>query len=281
MSAEDHLRAGNPDAALQELQQVVRREPANSKHRVFLFQLLAVNGQWERAKTQLNVLRDMDPLAIPMVQTYQQALRCEVLRAEVWKGTRTPLVFGQPAEWIAAMVQAASLSATGKVEEAQAMRAQALEQAPALGGRLVVGKPGKGADGKPNEATETHAFAWIADADSRLGPLLEAVVNGKYYWVPWSAVTSLTIEAPADLRDFLWLPATVKWRNGGDAVALLPARYPGSEAAGDGALRLGRKTEWVDAGHDEFRGQGQKLLATDGGDHGLLDLRSITVDAPA
>ena len=103
MSAEDRLRAADPDAALQELQQLVRREPAVAKHRVFLFQLLAVNGQGERAKTQLHVLRDMDPLAIPMVQTYEQALRCEVLRQDVWRGARTPLVFGEPAEWIAAM----------------------------------------------------------------------------------------------------------------------------------------------------------------------------------
>lgn len=280
MTAEEQLSAGKPEAALQELQQVVRREPAVAKHRVFLFQLLAINGQWDRAKTQLNVLRDMDPLSIPMVQTYEQALRCEVLRSEVWQGARTPLVFGQPEEWIAGMVQAASLSASGKVEQAQAMRAKALDQAQALPGRLVVGTPVFGVDDK-KETTATHAFAWIADADSRLGPLLEAVVNGKYYWVPWSAVTSVIIEAPSDLRDFVWLPATIKWRNGGDAVALLPARYPGSEAAADGALRLGRRTDWVDAGNEEFRGMGQKLLTTDAGDHGLLDVRSITIDHPA
>jgi type VI secretion system protein ImpE len=279
MSAEELLRAGNLDGAQQELQQRIRREPANASHRVFLFQLFAVTGQWDRAKTQLQVLRDLDPKTIPMVQAYSQALRCEVLRAEVWRGSRTPLVFGQPEEWIAGMVQAAALSANGKVAEAQAMRAQALDQAQPSAGRIEIADPGKAAD--PKAAPLAQPFTWIADADPRLGPLLEAVVNGKYYWVPWTAIASLTFEAPADLRDFVWLPATVKWQNGGDAVALLPARYPGSETAANAALRLGKRTEWSDAGHDEFRGSGQKLLATDGGEFAMLDVRRITIDKSA
>lgn len=275
MSAEQQLRSGNLDAALQELQDQVRKEPARPEHRVFLFQLFVVLGQWERARTQLNVLRDLDAKTIPMVQTYREALRCEVLRAEVFAGKRSPLLFGEPAAWIAGMVQALSLSANGDVAEAQAMRAQALEQAPALAGVLKLAAPG--AD---PAATSEQPFAWIADADSRLGPLLEAIINGKYYWVPWSAITSVTLDAPADLRDMVWLPAHFRWTNGGEAVALLPARYPGSEAA-DPALRLARRTEWIDAGDQEFRGLGQKLLATDAGEHGLLDVRHIGIDATA
>ena len=47
---------------LTKLQDQVRREPANPKHRVFLFQLLAIIGQWERALNQLNVLEEMKQL---------------------------------------------------------------------------------------------------------------------------------------------------------------------------------------------------------------------------
>ncbi len=39
-------------------------------------------------------------------------------------------------------------------------------------------------------------------------PVLEAMVNGKYYWIPFSRLASIVIEAPADLRDRVWLPAT-------------------------------------------------------------------------
>lgn len=282
MTAEDRLRAGDLPAALHELQQLVRGEPAVAKHRIFLFQLLAILGQWDRARTQLHVLKDMDATTIPMVKTYLEALRCEVLRAGVWRGERTPLVFGQPEPWMAGMVQALALSATGKVEQAQEMRAAALDQATASSGTVEWGRPvaGGAAEG-PAESLERAPFAWLADADPRLGPVLEAIVNGKYYWAPWSAIGELTIEAPTDLRDFVWVPAQIRWRNGGEVVALLPSRYPTSEASADGALQLCRRTEWLDAGHGEYRGLGQKLLASEAGEYGLLDVRKVVMSAPS
>ncbi|MBL8736761.1 MAG: virulence protein SciE type [Planctomycetes bacterium] len=282
MTAEDRLRAGDVPAALHELQQLVRREPAVAKHRIFLFQLLAILGQWDRARTQLHVLKDMDATAIPMVKTYLEALRCEVLRAGVWRGEHTPLVFGQPEPWMAGMVQALALSATGKVEQAQEMRAAALEQATAFSGTVEWGRPvAGGAAESPAESVERASFGWLADADPRLGPVLEAIVNGKYYWAPWSAVGELTIEAPTDLRDFVWVPAQIRWRNGGEVVALLPSRYPTSESSTDGALQLCRRTEWLDAGHGEYRGLGQKLLASEAGEWGLLDVRKVVMNATA
>ena len=78
--------------ALTELQAQVRKEPANPRYRIFLFQLLAVRGQWERALNQLNVVGEMDATSLPMVQTYREAIRCELLRAEVFAGRRSPLV---------------------------------------------------------------------------------------------------------------------------------------------------------------------------------------------
>jgi protein involved in temperature-dependent protein secretion len=47
MIAEQYLKAGNLSEALAQLQ-------ADIKLRTFLFQLLSVLGQWERALTQLN-----------------------------------------------------------------------------------------------------------------------------------------------------------------------------------------------------------------------------------
>ena len=67
MNAAEHLREGNLDSALAELQAAVRRTPADSKLRTFLFQLLAVEGDWSRARRQLDVLADMDTSTMPMV----------------------------------------------------------------------------------------------------------------------------------------------------------------------------------------------------------------------
>ena len=74
MTAEECLRDGKLGDALAELQNQVRGDPSNAKQRIFLFQLLSVLGQWERAMTQLNVAGDLDPGALAMVQAYREAL---------------------------------------------------------------------------------------------------------------------------------------------------------------------------------------------------------------
>jgi len=60
MPVDQSLREGKLDDSLAELQEKVRKDPSNTKHRIFLFQLLAILGQWERAMTQLKVLGEMD-----------------------------------------------------------------------------------------------------------------------------------------------------------------------------------------------------------------------------
>ena len=120
-------------------------------------------------------------------------------------------------------------------------------------------------------------FQWIADADSRLGPVLEACVNGRYYWVPLSRLSGVTLDAPEDLRDCVWTPATLAFHNGGETVALIPTRYPGSETSDDGGICLARKTDWRDHGNGRWFGLGQRVLSTDAEDHPLMSIRSIVL----
>jgi type VI secretion system protein ImpE len=246
------------------LQDQVRREPANPKHRIFLFQLLAVMGQWERALNQLNVLEEMDASSLPMVQTYREALRCEMLRAEVFAGRRSPLIFGDPEPWVALLLEALRLTAEGHHQQAASVREQAFEAAPVTPGVI---------DHQP--------FAWIADADTRLGPVLEAIVNGRYFWVPFQRIASVKLEAPADLRDLVWMPAFFTWANGGETVGLIPTRYPGSQASEDPALQLSHKTEWLEPAGGVYIGMGQRLLASDVGEHSLLDVRVLRLGEEA
>lgn len=259
------LAAGEPAAALKALQQQVRGRPADAKLRVFLFQLLCVLDQWQRAHDQLKVCGELDAGTLAMVNTYSAALQCEAVREAVFAGRNLPHVFGPPTAWVALLAQALQLEAQGHAEQAAALRAQAFDQAPA--------SPGQ-ADGQ--------AFAWLADADSRLGPVLEVIINGRYGWLPLVHVRRIEIEPVVDLRDLVWVPAHIEFINGGETVALMPSRYAGSGASGDTALQMGRKTEWLPLGAEQFRGLGQRLLATDGGDLGLLQVRQIVLDeAPA
>ncbi|MEO0992115.1 MAG: tetratricopeptide repeat protein, partial [Pseudomonadota bacterium] len=49
MRAEELLKEGDLSGALQALQDAVRKAPADAKLRIFLFQLLTVFGDWNRA----------------------------------------------------------------------------------------------------------------------------------------------------------------------------------------------------------------------------------------
>lgn len=257
---------------LDELQQKVRSDPSNAKYRVFLFQLLAVLGQWDRALNQLTVSGELDPGALAMVQTYREAIRCEMLRREVFAGKRSPLVFGEPQPWVAHLLEALRLSGEGKDEASQELRSQAFDAAPGTSGRIVSGDVGD------VDKAEGETFEWVADADPRLGPMLEAVINGRYYWVPLANVRRLDVEKPEDLRDLVWAPVHFQWANGGEVVALIPTRYPGTETKEDDALRLARRTEWEEHPGELFIGWGQRMFATDAGEYPLLDIRRIDLD---
>ncbi|GAA4342143.1 type VI secretion system accessory protein TagJ [Pigmentiphaga soli] len=263
-SAEESLRQGDTAAALQQLTEQVRRQPGDARLRVFLSQLLMVTGQWERAGNQLGVAAELDAAAIPMRQIYSDAIRCEQLRTEVFAGHKAPMVFGQPEQWLALLIEALLRQGQGEDALAADLSARAFDEAPASAGAI---------DGTP--------FAWIADADMRLGPVLEAVINGRYYWVPFAQLLQVDIEAPEDLRDVVWSPAHFKFANGGEALALIPARYPGSHAAGDGALQLARKTDWREPRPGFFEGIGQRLFSTDAGDRALLETRCIVLQPRA
>ncbi|MFA6044306.1 MAG: type VI secretion system accessory protein TagJ [Phycisphaerales bacterium] len=274
MTPQDLLKHGKLDECLKVVEGQVRASPADAKLRVLLFQVLAVMGDWDRATIQLGVVAEMDPASVLMAQMCQQAILSEKFRADVFSGKRAPMILGEPEPWMGMLVQAAQLSAQGKHGPAQEMRDQAFELAPAVAGEISVSVAGE-------EEPTKHAFEWIADADELMGPMLELFVGGKYYWVPWSRIALLKLDAPTDLRDGVWLPGQVIWTSGGTQVVLVPVRYPGSEAAKyDGQIRLARRTEFVDLNGREGP-VGQRLLATDAGEFGILDCRSVRLgDGP-
>jgi type VI secretion system protein ImpE len=261
MQAEDYLQTGDLEKALASLTEAIRSNPSKVELRIFLFQLLSVLGQWDRAITQLNVAAEMDSNALLMAQVYRTALNCEVLRSNVFQGKRTPLIFGEPLEWMVWLTQVPGLMAAGEVRAAAELRDQAFEAASAISGQI-----------------NGQAFTWIADADSRLGPTLEAIVSGKYYWIPFERIQAIRIDKPINLRDVIWATATFTWANQGQAVGLIPSRYPGSEKDADSSLRMGRKTDWRDAGNNLFFGVGQRMLATDQGEYPLLEIREVLLN---
>ncbi|HEX8593009.1 MAG TPA: type VI secretion system accessory protein TagJ [Pseudomonas sp.] len=261
MNPQALINEGRLGDALAALQGQVRQDPSNAKHRIFLFQLLTVMGQWNRALTQLNVVGELDAAALPMVQTYREAIQCEALRDEIFNASRAPLIFGEPQSWLVQLLEALKFDAAQDADRAATARQQAFEQADAVGGSI-----------------NGERFQWIADADPRLGPVLEAVINGRYFWVPMARISRIELDAPVDLRDAVWTPASFTWSNDAQTVGLIPTRYSGTLKRNDDALLLSRRTEWDE---QTGNGLGQRMFVTDAGDYPLMDIRVIEFDAPA
>jgi type VI secretion system protein ImpE len=207
------------------------------------------------------VLESLDAAYLPFSRACQVAMQCEQLRAAVFGGERAPLVLGEPQTWLAQLIESNRLLAHGETEASADLRAQAFEGASTSSGAL---------NGTP--------FSWLADQDSRLGPTLELYLDAKYYWVPISHISRLKCLAPQTTRDLIWSTVEVTWSTGGESVALMPVRYPGTEVAHDDALRLSRRTEWRTAGGDFYCGTGQRVLGIDDADVGVLDVREIVIE---
>jgi type VI secretion system protein ImpE len=259
--AQQLFRDGKLRESLAELTNQVRASPADAKLRTFLAQMLMLTGQWDRAVNQLQVAGELDASALPMKHAYTAAIGCERLRSAVFAGEKRPLILGDPPSWIAGLLQALSALAQGNSQQSAQLRAQALEAAQATAGSV--------------NGTE---FDWIADGDSRLGPVLEVFLNGAYYWAPFARIRRIVIEPPTDARDLVWVPAQFTWSNEGEALGFIPARYPGSEHSEDDRVRMARRTQWQDIGEGAFAGLGQRVLATSGPELGLLEVRELVLN---
>jgi type VI secretion system protein ImpE len=260
MTSKELLQQGKLEEARDVLQKEIRAKPTDGKLRVFLFQLLAVEGEWEKALTQLNVSADLDSGNLLMAEVCRPAIAAEALRVEIFAGKRSPLFLGEPAEWMSLLIEANKLANNGHANEAAELREKAFETAPATSGSF---------NGEP--------FEWIADADQRFGPMLEAMVEGKYYWIPLHRISKIEMEAPTDLRDLVWSPVHFTWSTGAKAVGLLPVRYPETEKLGDSAAKMSRKTDWIDRAGSSI-GIGQRLFTTDTNEHSLLELRELVLN---
>ena len=254
-AADDLLREGDLDGARKALVEIARRSPGDIPTRLFLFQLLCVMGDWDKAIKQLATLAQLSPEAQMLSVVYGQAIEAERVRETVFAGMEVASIHGQ-SEWPSLIARALQLEASGKQDEADTHREAAFAQAPDTPGII---------DGS--------RFDWIADADPRFGPCIEAVIHGRYGLLAFADIAGLSSEGPHDLRDIAWIPVEIRMKSGASVAALLPTRYPGSSDISH--ERLARVTSWDEQGV----GSGQHLWALSGGDDvDLLAVRALVFD---
>ncbi len=252
------LKQGDLSGARAALVAQVKAAPTDAEARMFLFQLMCIQGDWDKAAIHLRTLAELDPAAAILAGVYSKAIEAEKLRADVFAGKAAPVALVSGIGWMDTLVEALAAFAQADRANGEALRDAAFDAAGDTPGTL---------NGEPID--------WIADCDPRFGPCFEAVIGGRWGLMPFEAVESIATEGPQDLRDLVWLQATITLTSGSVAAGLLPVRYPGSERDQDPAVQLGRTTVWRETPIGEI-GLGQKLWTTSAGEEvGLLSLRDL------
>ncbi len=259
-NADQLVSEGRLDEARSALVAQVRATPSDETARMFLFQLLALSGEWDKATSQLEALAQLSPAAEMLKVAYSGAIAAEADRASAFAGTSTPPLLVDSA-WAGGLAEAIRLFGAGQADEAIELRDRTFADAPDTPGTI-----------------DDVRFDWIADADSRFGPTIEAIVAGRWGLIPFDAIAAIKSEGVTDLRDLIWYPVEIALRSGQSVAAFLPARYPGTGKAEDPAHRLARATAWTPSPWGEA-GTGQRLWSLSGGeDVPLLSLRSLVFD---
>lgn len=241
----------------------IRAQPTTAPHRWALFQLLCVTGDWPRAVQQLQTWAKLDPQQARPAQAYRDLIRAERWRAKVMRGEERPAFVLEPPPWIDGLLDALRLAAAGRLDDADNAREAALDAAPLVEARTPAGR-----------------VAWIADSDSRFGPVCEVMTAGHYRWVPFSGLTAWRLSPPASLVDLVWTPCVFTLNDDSVVRGFMPARYPDSEIHRD-ALRLGRETVWQETGRTGVIALGRKTWTTEAGDFSLFELLEAAFGARA
>lgn len=242
----------------------IKKNPSDVKQRVLYFQLLSVLGKWKEASTQIEIISELGNNEFALTaMVYKPLPECELNREAVFHGKNDPLILGKPEKWLGMMVKANQLDIKSEHKAAAVLRCEAYEESPAYAGTI-----------------NGEEFNWIADMDSRLGPILEVIINGKYYWTSFANIKSIKIPAPVDTRDLIWCPSRFTWTNGGSVAGFIPSRYIDSSETNDDDLRFARKTIWNEKFKGFYCGLGQRILTTDKNEYSLLDIREVEFKQP-
>jgi type VI secretion system protein ImpE len=239
----DLFRDGRLRDAIVAQTELVRAAPADVTHRWFLAELLCFAEEWERADRQLDTIATQAATVMPAALGFRRLLRGEETRRQVMREGRAPQILGTHGASLYPAVEALLCLRDGQPAEAAAKLAAAA--APAAAG-LRNGE---------------QRFDGFRDLDDLCAGFVEFMTGaGDYHWVPVEDLATVEIQPLARPRDLLWRPARLEIRDGSAGDVYLPAVYVANGGDIDDALRLARRTEWLEQEGAPVRGVGQRVF---------------------
>jgi type VI secretion system protein ImpE len=241
----------------------VKANPADHARRLFLFELLAFAGDWDRARRQIDAVQYNEPDLDIAVLAYRKLLDAEQKRRQLFTDGLKPGSLAEPPEHVRLRLEAVNRLREKRYTEAAGALAKAQEATPPIQGLL---------NEKP--------FTALRDCDDLFAGVLEVMSQGNYYWVPFEQIDTLAAKPPKFPRDLLWLPARLEVRDGPAGDVFLPALYPHSYEHADNQVKLGRMTDWQGAEGEPARGVGLRMFLVGDDDVSLLEWRKLEMTQP-
>jgi type VI secretion system protein ImpE len=256
--AKQQLDNGNLKGAMDAALNSVKANPTDQAARTFLFELSCFSGDWERAERQLEVVGHQDVNAMIGAMIYRQNFKAERDRANLFANGLKPEFLQAPPAYIDNLLQANNRLREGNTAEARQMLDDVEETRPAFPCRV-----------------NGEEFGDFRDYNDSTMCVFEAILKDQYVWLPLEQVQKIEFFKPKTLRDLYWIQAQVELSNGTNGEMFIPALYSDSWKSDDDQIRLGRMTDWRDAGEELFIGEGLKLFWMDGTEKSILDIQTI------
>lgn len=260
MDAYDLLREGRLDDALRLQTEAVKSRPSDVDARYVMVAVLALLGEFDRAERHLTAIAELHPELAAASAVYSGLVTAEEERRRVYQDGETPGLAPDVPDALHARAALRRHLARGDAAAAQT----AWQQVQQAGGGDVGGE----VDGR--------RFGRIRDYDDSLGDVLEVFAGGRYLWLPWRSIRSLSCAPPRGLLDLIWARCDLTDARGIRATVHVPVLYAGTAGHADPLVRSGRKTEWQDEAGLVFRGHGPRILLLDEDEVPFLSLRELT-----
>jgi len=226
--------------ALEAAKAKVRATPADTQARNLYIDLLTLAGDYERADAQCNLASTLTPQDAMGFAMLRKQLRGMAAR-DAWfrDGAAPQFPEGPNALDQAAMKVGVMHREGGDAASPLADLETERGERPMIWNGLEVGD--------------------LRDLDDRAPHALEVIMTGgNYLWIDFARIATVTVEPIARPRDLAFRRAELVLIDGASAPALLPAIYAGT--GDDAALRLGRRTDWVEEPTGITTGRGQRCL---------------------
>lgn len=235
------IDADQLEDAIAQARDHVKKNASEKEGRYLYIDLLILAGEFEKADAQCNVASTFAPQDAVGFSLFRHHLRAMAARAAWFEKGAVPDFTHGPSELDQLAIKANIAARDGEVEAARQALAELDERRAEVFLIVNGGQPG-----------------YIRDLDDRVPHALEALTNGgKYLWIDYDRIDSLSIEPMSRPRDLAYRQAELTLTDGAVASVLLPAIYYGK--GNSTALRLARETLWSED-TALVTGQGQRCL---------------------